>query len=621
MEDWAYAASWDPDRVIQCQPTTYSGYPASKTIYTNSSHRLYNMLVETSDIKAPQSDLGSSGGLLDPSSSGNGHIPRNIRLSLIATDIVEPYVQIMDIGGAPILNEITPLQQPQDSQSCRKNPVLNIDSNSDPIVISWKVGGALQVDETALWLGRWDDVPASTLNCFSQPTVANTEILRKNSVFLNSSSGLGNIASTGKGTTFVATIDPTAVSAGGEFYILASARVDQAWNNLPEGVQPPVPPQTHLANVRTNPSWYHESERNIVQGRLDWLSVPITIVASIPEKVAVNPTESPYTEAPSGLPSDASTEQKMPTGRSQSSSSPSHAPSSSPTDDAPSNLPTDVPTVAPSPTQLVVPSLAPVGPGNVFGFPAEEQGTNSTAPFSEEIDIALRGLKMLLNGTQEESFEAAVEKILKKRDESVKVDITDQQLLRREPSRRLQQEDPPQGRSSLQIIALVSSWVDETPGLTAVKTIRSNDTVLLDELVSQDADVFGEVAEVQAYISSTQAPSPLRATTPPVTIITQAPTISFAPVQQRTPELLEASSTSESINIAAIIVPIALFLVMAVGAAIYFKRRRTRLRRFHDHQAEQFFGNNNCHNGSMRSAGHENREDGFMDEAEMESSR
>ena len=28
MEDWAYAGSWDPDRVILCQPNSFGGYDA-----------------------------------------------------------------------------------------------------------------------------------------------------------------------------------------------------------------------------------------------------------------------------------------------------------------------------------------------------------------------------------------------------------------------------------------------------------------------------------------------------------------------------------------------------------------------------------------------------------------
>jgi len=45
MEDWAYAASWDPERVIQCKPTQFNGYPVEKTRYNNSTLRVFNMLL------------------------------------------------------------------------------------------------------------------------------------------------------------------------------------------------------------------------------------------------------------------------------------------------------------------------------------------------------------------------------------------------------------------------------------------------------------------------------------------------------------------------------------------------------------------------------------------------
>ncbi|RHZ08937.1 hypothetical protein DYB37_005296 [Aphanomyces astaci] len=66
MEDWAYAASWensfgsDSDSIFTpCTPTQYGPYPAHKTTYNNKTHRAFNILVETSDLKRPaQTALG-----------------------------------------------------------------------------------------------------------------------------------------------------------------------------------------------------------------------------------------------------------------------------------------------------------------------------------------------------------------------------------------------------------------------------------------------------------------------------------------------------------------------------------------------------------------------------------
>ncbi len=32
MEDWAFAGSWDPDRVVECTPGTFGGYPPRRPV-------------------------------------------------------------------------------------------------------------------------------------------------------------------------------------------------------------------------------------------------------------------------------------------------------------------------------------------------------------------------------------------------------------------------------------------------------------------------------------------------------------------------------------------------------------------------------------------------------------
>merc|ERR1719464_2324301 len=98
MEDWAYAGSWTPAKVTPCTPTQFGGYPKEKTVYNNSTLRVFNMLVETSNRKEPQTNLGNSADVLSRDTTGNGHISRNIRLSLLAADIVEPYVSVVGVN-------------------------------------------------------------------------------------------------------------------------------------------------------------------------------------------------------------------------------------------------------------------------------------------------------------------------------------------------------------------------------------------------------------------------------------------------------------------------------------------------------------------------------------------
>ena len=99
MEDWAYASSWDVPLVGYCEPTTYGGYPASRTKNPNPvSFRTFNVLVEASDNKRPHATtLGSWTHLLRTGGHGDGHVPRNVRLALVLIDLVEPYVVPMGL--------------------------------------------------------------------------------------------------------------------------------------------------------------------------------------------------------------------------------------------------------------------------------------------------------------------------------------------------------------------------------------------------------------------------------------------------------------------------------------------------------------------------------------------
>ena len=68
--------------------------------YTPGMLRVVNMLVETSDSKAPSSRLGTTVDVLQGSGGrGDGHIPRNIRLQLLLTDLVEPYLVWKDVDN------------------------------------------------------------------------------------------------------------------------------------------------------------------------------------------------------------------------------------------------------------------------------------------------------------------------------------------------------------------------------------------------------------------------------------------------------------------------------------------------------------------------------------------
>ena len=69
-----------------------------KTIYNNVSNRAMNFLVETSDNKdPPESAYGTRRSVFEPSDrEHNGHVSRNIRLALMMTEMVKPYIRFID---------------------------------------------------------------------------------------------------------------------------------------------------------------------------------------------------------------------------------------------------------------------------------------------------------------------------------------------------------------------------------------------------------------------------------------------------------------------------------------------------------------------------------------------
>lgn len=291
MEDWGYAGSWDPERVVSCQPTTHGGYPAEKTIYNNSTLRVFNMLVETSDQKEPhQSNLGTSLDVMESDTTNNGHVSRNIRLSLLAAELVEPYVSVVGIDDVPVQDDLPPLV-PRDGRTCQRRKAYSIAKDAKQVDIQFTVGGSLKINSVNIWYAKWEDIPQEQLDCISQPS--SMDGFQKG-IIISANNGTGYFSRAGShprpdiptavsdmtmGPIFKAHIDvPSGLKALDKLVILASARVDQNWANSRPNIQPEVPPQSHVVNARTNPAWHHESAGKHVKGRLDWFSDPITIV-------------------------------------------------------------------------------------------------------------------------------------------------------------------------------------------------------------------------------------------------------------------------------------------------------------------------------------------------------
>ena len=269
MEDWGYAASWEPHHVKACEPSTLGGYDKERTAkYDNATARAVVLLVETSDDKAPSASslgrassssiAGGSGSsnagastlppwpIVDlfapsPSPSGDGHVPRNVRFALAAIDLVRPHVQL-EVEGA------------------------SLDLASNCVRLRWRVWGAMRADET---YAVWRD--GSTSKEDGSWRLASTS----QSGAAVWGGGAAELTS-GRGF-FSACVKPPAEqsSTSPRTILLAGAAiVDQSWGKPPplRTTPPQLGPQSHLVRGRTDPSWRHAANGREVRGQTRWLS-------------------------------------------------------------------------------------------------------------------------------------------------------------------------------------------------------------------------------------------------------------------------------------------------------------------------------------------------------------
>lgn len=286
MEDWAYGGSWDPDRVTPCEPETFDGYPKEKTIYNNSTLRIFNMLVETSDDKGPKIHLGNSMDVLNKNTKGNGHISRNIRLALLAAELVEPYVSVFKVNELRLSDDVVPLLTPGE-ESCRTGKTVMVAKNTQQVDISWTVGGSMTIDNTELWYAKLDDIAGHDFDCLKHPSDMDGFMMGE---IIGAKNGTGAFSDNGAspkpkksepdGPIFTGRISiPSSVKPLDQIVVYVSARVDQDWKNAPSKQYAPLlGPQSHIVNVRTNPDWHHESAGKFVEGRLDWFSRPLYVI-------------------------------------------------------------------------------------------------------------------------------------------------------------------------------------------------------------------------------------------------------------------------------------------------------------------------------------------------------
>jgi hypothetical protein len=255
-----------------------------KTTYDNSTLRAFNMLIETSNRKTPASNsLGSTADIMNPNGESNGHVPRNLRLSLLAIELVQPWSSFRQVNELSLTEDLIPLTaNAVQRESCQATKRVRVpsDGNLGNVFVEWKVGGAFTVDQTTVFYALWDAIPASLLDCLNQPSFDQLQGIMMEGTDLSRESGNTEFDPTTSDTgIFSAVLDLSMYQPNDEIVVLAMVRVDQEWATTPSNSVPAqVPPQSHIVNARTNPEWRHEKANGkVLQGRLHWFSEPLTI--------------------------------------------------------------------------------------------------------------------------------------------------------------------------------------------------------------------------------------------------------------------------------------------------------------------------------------------------------
>jgi hypothetical protein len=90
-------------------------------------------------------------------------ISRNIRLVLVATDLVQPYVSIFGINNIAISDDIIPSSYHQPGNMCDTTRNVAVPGALSTVIVEWTVGGGLDISQTDLLVAKVDDLPdAST---------------------------------------------------------------------------------------------------------------------------------------------------------------------------------------------------------------------------------------------------------------------------------------------------------------------------------------------------------------------------------------------------------------------------------------------------------------------------
>ena len=281
--------------------------------------------------------------LLNVSSKHNGHIPRNVRLSLMSIDMVQPYVCIKHVALSRRRSDTdcgqtgnATTHQLEQDVACRLASTHSNGSTYEerrmlsespsaaavmsPIEVVWYAGGSSTVDCTFLSWHVLDDAQAPTtidwtayldslhlqsphateaFRAFCSrnyskdagpltfPLLATTAPQRgasrwSNNATLLSSNSTAPIDNPSQLFTSspVLPIYKSKLFPPGRYWLVAWAMTDQHYGAPHQGYPVDQSPQSHLANVRTNVRWYKQVNSRVARGTLFWPSDPIEVIVT-----------------------------------------------------------------------------------------------------------------------------------------------------------------------------------------------------------------------------------------------------------------------------------------------------------------------------------------------------
>uniref|UniRef100_A0A0G4GYP3 Peptidase M14 domain-containing protein n=1 Tax=Chromera velia CCMP2878 TaxID=1169474 RepID=A0A0G4GYP3_9ALVE len=247
MEDWSYAGSWEkaPETIGTCRPPTFGGkyaeYPASRTTYNQWEVRCLMYLAEMDNSKnPPESTYGNPRGIFSPSDK-DGHISRNIRLTMKMIELLKPDV-IFRAALPTSLHRDNGVEVQVKPAGCQKAEFLKL--------VALPGACATHREADFKTSSAIDLAALSEHDCFPYNSWEETANSAQSLVLQRS------------------TLPPAL--ATGEVCLAVLAQFDKHWGdqNHPD---PLKRPQAHVTRARLDPEYRAENAGKIVQGRDVWV--------------------------------------------------------------------------------------------------------------------------------------------------------------------------------------------------------------------------------------------------------------------------------------------------------------------------------------------------------------